>query len=118
MIDYTLYYVHLITCAGIIEDANNSLFTYSPGESWSTFYSPDFVPVYETSFANATLMDEAMAACGTDPFCLFDVAATGSMDIGLSTLDGSINLEMLIEMAAPGKYLNSWWKYIMCDISD
>ena len=44
-----------------------------------------------------------MAICGNDSFCLFDIAATGNMDIGLSTLDGSLNYETIVEMADPGK---------------
>ena len=43
-----------------------------------------------------------METCGEDVFCLFDVAATGRMDIGLSTLNGSQNFEELVNLSYPG----------------
>ena len=43
-----------------------------------------------------------METCGGDIFCLFDVAATGRMDIGLSTLNGSQNFDELVKLSYPG----------------
>lgn len=94
-----IYYIF----AGIIDNATDSLFTYSYGESWITFYDPGFVPVYKANFSDPVLEEEAIELCGADQFCLFDVAATGSMDIGLATLDGSFNFNLLVEMSAPGE---------------
>ena len=101
----------LLNRTGIIQDANDSLFVYSEGDSWSTYYDPSFVPVYEANFSDPDLEQDAVALCGSDLFCLFDVAVTGNMDIGLSTLEGSLNFEILVEMAAPGK--NSQSEYIL-----
>ena len=64
----------------------DSLFTYQPGETWATFYDPFFEPTYHPKFSNPKLEAEAKELCGDDIFCLFDVAATGNIDIGLSTL--------------------------------
>lgn len=40
--------------------------------------------------------------CGNDQFCLFDIAATGRTDVGLSTLEGSQNFEMILQLSIPG----------------
>ena len=40
-------------------------------------------------FANESFEAEAREACNNDTFCLYDIATTGRIDIGLSTLDGS-----------------------------
>ena len=44
---------------------------------------------------------QAFEACGGDSFCLFDIAATGRMEVGLSTLAASQELE---EISRPGKF--------------
>lgn len=68
-----------------------------------TFYDPDFVPLYEPRFTNSTIQTEALEACGGDTFCLFDIAATGRMEVGLSTLSASQELEDIIEVSQPGR---------------
>lgn len=67
------------------------------------FYDPDFVPLYEPRFTNSTIQTEALEACGGDTFCLFDIAATGRMEVGLSTLSASQELEDIIEVSQPGR---------------
>ena len=52
-----------------------------------------------------------METCGEDVFCLFDVATTGRMDIGLSTLNGSQNFEELVNLSYPGNEI-----LILCTI--
>ena len=47
---------------------------------------------------------QALEACGGDNFCLFDIAATGRMEVGLSTLAASQELEEIIEVSRPGKF--------------
>ena len=47
---------------------------------------------------------QALEACGGDSFCLFDIAATGRMEVGLSTLAASQELEEIIEVSRPGKF--------------
>ena len=65
---------------------------YRGSENFSTFYDPSFVPVFTPNFSSPEIQSEAEVVCGSDPACLFDVAATGSVDIGLSTLTGSQEL--------------------------
>ena len=90
--------------AGIIDTPANSLFTYQPGESWATYYDPYFVPTYQTLFNDSDLAAQADKLCSNDPFCLFDMAATGRVDIGLATLQGSQEFEQLVEISLPGTY--------------
>ena len=87
---------------GIITDENQSLFTYHREQSWFDFYHPDFVPAFEPVFSDPKLEGEAMLACKNDTFCLYDIAATGRMDIGLSTLDGSKEFEEMQRLSYPG----------------
>ena len=91
--------------AGIIDSPANSLFTYQPGESWATYYDPYFVPTYLAEFFDPDLAAQANELCGNDPFCLFDIAATGRVDIGLSTLQGSQEFEEIEEISLPGSYI-------------
>ena len=52
-----------------------------------------------------------METCGEDVFCLFDVATTGRMDIGLSTLNGSQNFEELVNLSYPGNEILIYIQY-------
>jgi len=87
---------------GIINNSADSLFDYhQSGESWSTYYDPDFTPLFGVKFSDQAEEDEAMKLCQGDEFCLYDLATTGNMDIGLSTLNGSVNYEEMVETAIP-----------------
>lgn len=98
-------YVHAML--GIINNSADSLFDYhQPGESWSTYYDPDFTPLFGVEFSNKRIETEAMELCQGDEFCLYDFATTGSMDIGLSTLNGSVSYEEMVETAKPSVYLS------------
>ena len=100
---HSMYAYSLNFCiAGIVDTPVGSLFTYQPGETWATFYDPFFQPTYEPKFATPELEAEAKELCGDDIFCLFDVAATGSMEIGLSTLRGGEEIEEITEVQIPG----------------
>ena len=89
--------------AGIISAAEDSIFTYGPGTSFDTFNNPNFVPTFSPDFADPDLEAEALELCGGDSFCLFDVAATGSMEVGLSTLLGGIEFDTIVNISAPGE---------------
>ena len=106
MLDFKLLAVFffIIFHVGIIDDPAESLFSYGPGEEWRTFYDPDFVPFYEPVFADSNMQMQAIEACGGDSFCLFDIAATGRMEVGLSTLAASQELEEIIEVSQPGRF--------------
>ena len=55
-------------------------------------------------FADSNMQMQAIEACGGDSFCLFDIAATGRMEVGLSTLAASQELEEIIEVSRPGRF--------------
>ena len=56
-------------------------------------------------FSDPAIETEAMELCQGDEFCLYDFATTGSMDIGLSTLNGSVGYEEMVETARPSVYI-------------
>ena len=87
---------------GIIAREEQSLFTYKQNFGWETYYDPNFEPIFEPTFSDTALEQQAMESCGDDVFCLFDVATTGRMDIGLSTLNGSRDFEELVNLSYPG----------------
>ena len=93
--------------SGILESASESLFVYNPGESFSSYYSPIFQPVFEPVFKSLAIEDKAREVCGDDKNCLFDVAATSRVDIGVATLQGSESFNEIVEMAVPSKFLTT-----------
>lgn len=99
---YINYNTWLCTNAGIVDAPTDSLFTYQPGESWATYYDPCFVPVYTVVFSNPALQSQANAICGGDQQCLFDVAATGQVEIGQSTRDIGLEYEEIMQIQIPG----------------
>ena len=100
-------------CTGIIDSANDSLFTYGANESWSDFHSPDFAPLFDVDL-NSSQSLEAFDVCEGDLFCIFDIAATGNMAIGLTTLSGSQELEMINNLSAPGLSLPDFCPVLIC----
>ena len=97
LLNYLLYILKLH--AGIVDNAEDSLFAYAYGENWLTFYDPDFIPIFELSFTDPDLEELANTLCGDDVFCLYDIAATGRAEIGMSTLQGGQEFEELIELS-------------------
>ena len=95
-----------IALTGIVNE-NDSLFTYSFGENWNTYYDRNFIPSYGPVFLNPSLETEAIKACNNDTFCLYDIAVTGRMDIGLSTLDGSRSFDEMVQLSYPSMYVNN-----------
>ena len=94
---------HLLLFTGIVS-REESLFTYQLRESWYTFYDPYFTPLFMPVFANELFEAEAREACNNDTFCLYDIATTGRMDIGLSTLDGSRDFDEMVLLSYPSMY--------------
>ena len=71
--------------------------------SWLDFHEPGFRPNFAPNFTDSDLEDLAMALCGRDRECLYDVAATGRLDKGLATLAGSEELANFAALMVPGK---------------
>lgn len=94
-------YLVSLFIAGIVNE-NDSLFVYSTGESWFTYHDLNFLPSYNPVFLNVFLESEARKTCDNDQFCLYDIATTGRLDIGLATLDGSRNFDKMVKLSYPG----------------
>ena len=64
---------------------------------------------------NDSLKQAAEAQCGDDHECLFDVASTSDLSVGLVTKD--ISIQLVNETKALGKYLKMEWSdmiFIVC----
>ena len=68
-----------------------------------TFLLLSLLLVFEPIFATSELESQAYSICNGDQFCLFDIAATGRIDVGMSTQIGGQALEEIIEISAPSK---------------
>ena len=111
-IQYIIYF-HACTCmkcivhyftSGIIDDPENSIFTYSGDEDLSTYHFPDFEPAYEITFNDSALEEAANEICGSDVFCRFDIATTENTMVGLSTLIGNEEYEQIVNNSQPSEY--------------
>ena len=95
--------VMILFTIGIVSNEDDSLFFYVDDEDWATFYRPQYSPLFGPVFASSELEETARKLCKNDTFCLYDIAATGRVEIGMTTLKGSEDFENLIELSAPGK---------------
>ena len=86
-----------------MDSARKSLFFYQPEESWNIFYDPYFLPSYQPIFGNPELESQAEEICEGDIFCLFDIAATGNVDVGIATHESSRLIEEINNFSIPGK---------------
>jgi hypothetical protein len=85
----------------IVDSATKSLFVYQPEHNWDSFYDPYFVPSFEPNFSDPTLESKANEICGDDSSCLFDIAATGNIDVGISTLESSKIIDEIYTFLLP-----------------
>ncbi len=102
---YTYNNLRDYTCSfstGLIDSPSKSLFSYQPGDNWANYYDPYFVPYFTPVFTNPILEMQANEFCEGDEFCLYDIAATGNVDIGLATLQESQRYEEIIKFSLPG----------------
>ena len=78
----------------------------------ASFSDPDFEPMFADNITwhNDSLRQEAIDQCGNDHECLFDVASTKDLSVGLVTKD--ISIQLVNETNKLGKYLNL--SYISC----
>ncbi len=92
-----------ISVAGIINNEAESLFMYGNNESFADFYHPDFTPTFVVEFIDPDLELLAQETCGNDQFCLFDIAATGRVEIGLGTAQANLEFDTIVNISTPGK---------------
>ena len=90
-------------CIGLISNSSESLFAYDLVNNFSTYYDPSFVPVFRQNFADLALEAEANATCQGDNACLFDIAVTGRVEIGMSTLEQVHVIENIKLLSQPSK---------------
>jgi len=116
--------------SGIMDNPADSLFTYAPGRNWSDFYDPNFSPMFLPTFDDPALEKEATSICGSDVFCLFDIAATKRVEIGVATMEGGEDFDNLVDMSVPSEwnsfghatlqkcclYLCGWVSLATCDL--
>ena len=86
--------------AGTVNSAGKSLFVYKSEESWDTFSNPSYQP----NFRNTEPESQAMEICDKHEFCLFDIAATGIVDITTATYEGSTIIEEIHSFSIPGNH--------------
>ena len=96
----------MYTFVGIVATERDSIFSYKVGENWTTFHRPNYTPLYGPIFQDAALEKEARETCKNDTFCLYDIAATGRLEIGMATLRGSEQFDQLVELSAPGERIH------------
>ncbi len=56
--------ISFLLYSGIIDDPNDSLFTYGANGGWDSFYSPTFVPQFGIEFTNDTIAKDAEEVSG------------------------------------------------------
>ena len=88
---------------GLLNSSNESLFCYKDSENFNTFYDPDFIPVFNPSFDDPELEKQANEMCKGVPACLFDVAATGRLEIGTSALLAKEEEMTIANLSTPSK---------------
>ena len=71
-----------------------SLFTFGENESVDTFARPDFLPMFSDNitWSDNSVRLAAEAQCENDYECLFDVASTNDLSVGIATKDISAQL--------------------------
>lgn len=100
---YTAWYnnIIIIIClqlfVGIIDNPHDSLFIYGPNGDWDYFYDINYIPVFEPTFSSTELEEQANEICGNNQLCIFDIAATGDIDIGSSTVESVHEHERLMK---------------------
>lgn len=81
-----------------MDHPRKSLFTYGPNGDWDSFYDVNYTPAFEPTFSSAELEQQANEVCGGNQLCLFDIAATGDVNIGTSTAHSVQEHEKLMEL--------------------
>ena len=86
---------------GIIRNESASLFTYPPSAGFEFYYYPGYTPLFEAVFSNSTLQEEAEEICGSDDRCLFDIAVTGRIEIGICSIEQVEFIDNVTHLSLP-----------------
>ena len=76
---------HSCDSLGQIGAEDGNLFTYPSQQTYLNYTRPDFIPIFEPTFATAELEAKAKQLCGGNKQCLIDFAMTGDESVALST---------------------------------
>ena len=60
---YILINQMVLFFVGIIDNPDDSLFTYNAINSWRTFYKPEYRPLFEATFNGTALQEKAIEVC-------------------------------------------------------
>jgi hypothetical protein len=88
----------------MLGNSSESLFAYNlPGDSFENFRDIDFEPVFAPVFDDPVLQETAESLCGDNEFCLFDIAATNMVDVGMATMMDVREFDTIVELAQPSE---------------
>lgn len=93
---------------GMISDPRKSLFIYGPNGDWDSFHDINYIPIFEPTFSSPELEQQANEVCGDNQLCIFDIAATGDIGIGSSTMESVLEQERLKEQFIPSNALYNY----------
>ena len=98
---------------GIVDTPADSLFAYETGKSWASYHDPYFTPTYHPMYHHnkSSLERRALEVCEGDRECLFDAAATGSVDIALATLRTNLEIREMMQLMVPSGLTHTFSKY-------
>lgn len=88
-----MFYFSISTFLGRLT-AVQSLFVNTTADA--DFGCPaDYMPIFlkNFTFSNSSLAAEAKAICGDNQNCLFDIAATNSLEFGQNTINSTAAIE-------------------------
>lgn len=66
--------------------SGDSLFRYPPGQTAADFSYPNHMPDFLQDVVDSA-SPQLVAACSSDPRCIYDTVQTGDQNIGLATMD-------------------------------
>ena len=95
------YLFCILLTAGRIS-ANESLFTYDSGQSSEIFNDLTFAPVLDIADLPFSNMSGVAETCGDNLECLFDVGATGDIEVGQVSVQVQKTYNETIEISRPG----------------
>ena len=97
--------VLILLYLGILQSVEDSLFYYKGSMNWTDFHDPDFIPTFNPNFMDSELENQARDVCNGDTACLFDVAATGRLEIGSSALSAREEQNINAALSVPSKLM-------------
>ncbi len=86
-----------------MDSPQESLFTYGLNGDFDSYFDLNFVPAFKPIFTDSDLEEQAQSICRDNKLCIFDIAATGDVNIGSSTMESVEVQAMLREQFVQSK---------------